>query len=407
MRQLRIALIIVFSFIALAIIALMVCLSLGRFGFNWGFSWDFSHATNYKLVNDRSYDANQIDDINITFTYDEIVILKNSSNKIRVAEYMSRTPAEDELAQISTDNASFTVRAGRRELFGWFKNYYSRVEVYLPESYEGSLDIETTSGSVEVKENVTLTDVDVSSSSGSIRFNEILAKNINLNSTSGSTRGSLLDAEGDITIQSSSGSIGVDRITSSSADLDSTSGSIRGSEIICTGKVAMESSSGSINYDNISGSAIELKSTSGSIRGKELLGKDGISVRCSSGGITFDKIDGRHTLETTSGPIRIDTATVGGEYDSSSGSIRTGFSSVESDITIKATSGSVSLALPVEQAFNFSAESNSGSVNADFNREVQWNEKSDDGVAGSVGSDPKCNINVKTSSGGIRISEYQ
>ncbi len=406
MRQLRIALVIVFSFIALAIIALMVCLSLGRFGFNWGFNWDFNFA-NYQLVNDRTYDADKIDDINITFTYDEIVILKNSSDKIRVAEYMSRTPAEDELAQVSTDNTSFNIHAGRRELFGWFMNQNSKVEVYLPEGYEGSLDIETTSGSVEVKENVALTNVDVSSSSGSIRFNEILAKEINLSSTSGSTRGSLLEAEGDITIQSSSGSIGVDKITGSSADLDSTSGSIRGSEVICTGKVTMESSSGSINYDGVSGNTIELKSTSGGIRGKELLGKDGISVRCSSGGITFDKIDGRHAIETTSGTIRVDTATVGGEYDSSSGSIRTGFASVESDITIKATSGSVSLELPAEQAFNFSAESNSGSVNADFNREVQWGEKSDDGVAGSVGSDPKCNINVKTSSGGIRISEYR
>jgi len=170
-------------------------------------------------------------------------------------------------------------------------------------------------------------DINITTSSGTVRVNDINPENLNIRTTSGGIR--------------------INDINTNSLDLRSTSGSIRSQNLnFSDGNV--QSSSGSINLTNASWGNLSARSTSGSIRLRSVLVNDinsgETTVQSSSGSSTIElrnrnSSDFNYTLRASTGSVRadgmrgnnnfIEATNIAGNHtirvNASSGSIRLSF----------------------------------------------------------------------------------
>lgn len=186
---------------------------------------------------------------------------------------------------------------------------------------------------------------------------------------------------GDFYVKNTSGSIEfVDKMALADVNIDITSGSAKLNDIAAK-ELEIETSSGAIKYNDIKASDVDITTNSGSIKGRDIV-SDTSWIKSTSGGIAIGEISGKADLKTTSGSITFDcSADVG-------------------DVTVKSTSGRITVSVPKGLAFNFSANSTSGGIDAPFADKQSGSFKK---VSTTVGTDPKISIDLSTTSGGIEV----
>ncbi len=378
MRKLIIATVTIFIIIAVGLSCLMVAAIYGG-----GSYFDFK-ISNLKLVNTQNISLDGIDALNVNYTSDDVVLYTGDTGELIIKEYMSFTPVKDELTKITKSGGTIRVEGGRDRIARWFFTfgYSSRVEIYLPSGYRGELSVSTSSGDIDSDIVLSLSNCEVSCSSGDIKLREIYADNIKVSTSSGDI--SIGKAEGISRITASSGDIkllggaGDTRIATSSGDI-----TVAG----FMGFLNAEASSGDISVTSSAGEK-EIKTTSGQIDLQDSSGY--VHIKASSGDVRITKFQGFGSFETTSGSIKIEYAEA---Y------------SIEEDITVKASSGDVTLILPEKAQFNFEAKTSSGDIRTHIVDRLSFS-KDDKHAYGSNGSDPLFDLDIKTTSGDIRINEH-
>lgn len=175
--------------------------------------------TDYPVVNDKSYDCIGIQSVNIDFISESIKFYLNNTDEIRIVEYMSKTPSKEELAQVDIFNGEFNIKNGKR-LFFISK---SRVEIYLPRSFHGDLNIKVTSSSIKSSEKFELRNLRIKGISCSTNFESLETLNTEIHVTSGSIKIGKLT--GRHNLRTESGSIKINQ-ASGSGEYKTTSGSI-------------------------------------------------------------------------------------------------------------------------------------------------------------------------------------
>jgi hypothetical protein len=204
------------------------------------------------------------------------------------------------------------------------------LEIELPNSFKGVLDVSTVSGKIIADTPASLDGCDLKSVSGVISAANIASLyDLTIRSTSGSVTADTIKAAGDIRIQTVSGGITTDRAEAGGAfSLTTTSGKAVITQIAAKGDVSLNSVSASLQAQDVSCAAFSAKSvsggihlqgiaadsmvlinTSGSIRGS-ISGKQGdyaISVSTVSGGSNLKNAAGSGgktlKLSTVSGGI--------------------------------------------------------------------------------------------------------
>ncbi|MCR5323662.1 MAG: DUF4097 family beta strand repeat-containing protein [Lachnospiraceae bacterium] len=208
------------------------------------------------------------------------------------------------------------------------------IEVTVPVSFEGNIELNCTSGKIELSdinaENLSshttsgafrASDInlknkaEIGNTSGSIKINTFSAKDISASTTSGSVNMNGVNAERGIKIHTGSGSIGIsDSKVSNNIDLSDHSGIIKIERVVADGDLCAHNTSGGVHFNAIDiGGNIVLKSTSGSIKGS-IVGNENdysISSKTTSGINNLrdlnNSMSGRKMLDanTTSGSIKI------------------------------------------------------------------------------------------------------
>ncbi len=204
------------------------------------------------------------------------------------------------------------------------------VVLYLPADKYDRLTINTSSGSIECKENILVFDnASLSSSSGSIEFSSsvgnalnaesksgeidienILPESLSVSSLSGSIEIDNVHVSKKLEIESASGSIDVSNSFADSVAALSASGSVELEDCFFSGVMDIKTKSGSIYFDRCDASELYLSSSSGSIKGT-LLSDKLFDVKTSSGNIDCPKSvkdGGKCTVKTASGNIKIKIA---------------------------------------------------------------------------------------------------
>jgi DUF4097 and DUF4098 domain-containing protein YvlB len=179
------------------------------------------------------------------------------------------------------------------------------------------------------------------------------------------------------------------------------SGNIR-SDLDFTGSwISHETSSGNITLAMLSAPTINLRASSGNIRVASAIGD--VSAKTSSGTIRIEEVKGFLNANASSGAITIGRLSGGAELNSSSGNIRIDITELKGDIYAKASSGSVTVEIPSHAAFNFSADTNSGSIRKNFDNSLSFNRKGNQ-ATGTVGSESPYALTLRASSGNIRVT---
>lgn len=190
-----------------------------------------------------------------------------------------------------------------------------------------------------------------------------------------------------------------------------------------TGNLEAEASSGGLNIeDEFTLKSVSLQSSSGGIYiERDITADEDITVKSSSGGIEFNGTVTAKNLyaETSSGEIRLGDVKVesyyfhsssgrikaesisgGGEAETSSGGIQLSLKNPKGDIKLTSSSGGIKITLESSLQFTLDARTGSGGIHTNFT--IEKNENGNKATA-KIGDNPVANIIAQASSGGIKV----
>lgn len=356
MKKVIIAMICIISAIALA---LVVFLGIGLAGGPNIFSF-FNIKNTAKLANRQTFSISDVNSIELDYRSLTLNILPSENGEVVLEEYLTSWD-ENMLALTSKNNGALRIQQGQTRItFGFWHGY---VNLYLPASFAGDVDLVTSSGSIHCEYDISLQNLQAESSSGSVRFENI-------------------ETAGDVSLKASSGNVSSASVTAG-------------------GKAEFYSSSGSIRHGLVHAKSIQAEANSGGVSFDSAIA-DTITAKSSSGSVRIQQLAGEFTLHSQSGTVSVEDGSGFGEVTSSSGSVRLTLNEVTGDITATSNSGSVRLYIPEDLQFNFEANTNSGSIHTPFDDDLTYNKKGNE-ASGSRGASPKHNIQLKASSGSVHV----
>lgn len=193
-----------------------------------------------ELVNTCTLPLENIKNIEISYIAEPLQLFAADGEELVIKEYMNRSDTEL-FASVKIDNGSILVRNGRRQGFFGLR---SRIEVYLPKSFAGSLSLTSVSGGIKSEEEWELAAFTARTISGEVEVNYINAATIKLSSTSGGVKATRLAGQ---------------------MDLFSVSGSVRVAQAEGSGSFKTTSGGVRVNFTQLRGD-IEASSVSGGVR---------------------------------------------------------------------------------------------------------------------------------------------
>jgi len=319
-------------------------------------------AAEEELVNKREIPTDQINTIVIRYRSEAVTLLRHNSDTIVIREYMSRNNSYF-FANV-THSGNELIITGRRPM-QWLFPFRSRVEISIPASNR-NVTIRTSSGRIKVLGEHTVSSLEIESSSGRVSVNSVTADRVKIETSSGTiTVGSI---NGDVSVRSLSGRIELNQVS---------------------GSLTANTSSGVFSSATVNGN---------------------IDIRTNSGNIVIGSIDGNVSARTTSGRIELDKVNGTVDISSSSGVIRCTVAENAGDISITTSSGGVVLNLPNNFAFNFLSRTSSGMLHTPFTDQLAIPLADRNTVQGVIVGDNiyagqiHRNINIRTSSGSIRVN---
>lgn len=242
----------------------------------------FNNDEDYQLVTKSGSES--INEVNLHLL-NKHVIFYQSENEDYIINYYE---SEKDKINFTIENGKLTLKNVRKNFI--FFNYTSKkirnVEIYLPTSFQGKVDINLSSGKINL-ENYHLSSLDIDVTSGNINLNNV-------------------EVEGNVKIDITSGNVHIDNLNASNFDYEGTSGNITiiNSQIINEAQLSM--TSGDIDIKDTTIPTIDLKSTSGDIDLYNITSSN-IDVNVTSGDADLT-IFGDHTdyqvyINVTSGKV--------------------------------------------------------------------------------------------------------
>ena len=312
-----------------------------------------------ELANTQEIGLENIIDVKVLYSSEKVSLFMGTTDTLIIKEYMSENKNKY-FAKITNFGNTITIENGRWP-FRPFSTFNRRLEVYLPASYDNTINIKTSSGDIETSD-LFCSKITIKSSSGDVSVKSITAETMEIKSSSGNiTIGS---ANGEISIESSSGRIDSGKVT---------------------GSLLSKTSSGDIHCENIQGTA---------------------NLHTHSGDIVFSSTSGNISAEASSGDIKADMGAGSINAKTTSGKIHCTAAESSGDISLNTTSGSVRLYLPVNFKFHFSSRTSSGRLTTPFSDRLSNPVTDKNLTQGAIGSNNSENIptvTIRTGSGSTRI----
>ena len=208
------------------------------------------------------FPSDSITELNIFYDEEEITFYKSSDETITVKEFMTDCDKRY-FASVKQQGNSLQISEGKKPLFK--SGFHRYVEVYLPDSYSGSLGVTTTDGDINLSRTVQdLESLRIDSTSGTVTISGASAPSIYLSTTRGTLK--------------------LGKIRGGQIRLETTSGELKCSKM-----------EGTISYTTTSGTAV-IKSAAGSgVYRAENSGQRYVSYEKVDGDLSFynknDKIE--------------------------------------------------------------------------------------------------------------------
>lgn len=308
----------------------------------------FQFNMDSKLLKEESIRLKEYEKIAIESDSLGIELRESATDEIEVEQYGGSRTEEEELFRISEQGKTIQIKQKNRlRLVSLNFNLNEKLIVHIPKAYLGDLQLENSSGGVEIEDSFAFKDLDIKNSSGGIRIKSpISAENASINTISGGIR-----AEGNVTV----------------AQLT------------------------------------KIKSSSGGIRFSKNLKTDTLTAKCTSGGIRLTEVEAEDfDIKCSSGSIKVEAIAGGGSINSTSGGITMGIANMTDDISVKSSSGGMKLTVASGLEFQFTGRCTSGSIKSNFPLDTGSNNHKAEAI---VGNNPTVTLSAVSTSGGIKIKQ--
>jgi len=233
-------------------ICLLIVLLIILFGIlMWGLNKNnFTFGSETKQVKNETISLENIEQINFNTKSNDVKVYVSNTNELRVVQYSGKKAKEKDLFTYKKEGNTLTIKGNYREFcIGFCFDIGTRYEIYLPNTYTKNLSINEISGDITVGEqDINLNSLSLKTTSGDIEINNnIKANNITIDTKSGEIKTNNLKAN-KIDIQSISGDLYLESLVSKDIYMRTISGEVEVNQTI--GKLDIKTTSGDIEIDH-------------------------------------------------------------------------------------------------------------------------------------------------------------
>jgi len=207
--------------------------------------------------------------INIDVTTDDINIYLSDENKIVCVEN-KKVSLESKVVS----DTLFINRIDNRKFYDLSINFNSfKIDLYLSYETIQSLNVECSTGNINIQNGFTFTNVDISSSTGSININSNVTDNLFLDNDTGNIKISNCDKIGNIDIYTDTGNISLSNVNANKLEIETDTGDTRLTNTILKEDLNIEGSTGSVYFDGFDAANIYIELSTGDVKGTILSSK--------------------------------------------------------------------------------------------------------------------------------------
>lgn len=245
--------------------------------------WDFSKLSTARYETNTHEISEPFVSLSLTTDTADIVFALSDDGKCRVECY------EDENARhsVAVEGETLAVRLiDTRSWYDYIGFHFGapRITIYLPETEYDGLSIHEKAGSIEVPQDFAFKSVDISASTGSVRFSA--------------------SAREAVKIKTSTGNIRAENVTAGSLDLSATTGWITISGTTCEGKAVIGVSTGKTDLTDLSCQSLISTGTTGSISLNHVIAADSLAIERSTGSVKLSGCDAAElSIKTSTGSV--------------------------------------------------------------------------------------------------------
>lgn len=125
------------------------------------------------LINTQEWASSSVSKIHLDYYFDEILILPSSNSNIVLKEYLSQKGSQYQ-ASISNSGGTVKVTQGERPSG---VTYSSKIELYVPNNYNGTVQLDVADGSIAVRGVLTIDTMILNLDEGKIQVDKLTATN--------------------------------------------------------------------------------------------------------------------------------------------------------------------------------------------------------------------------------------
>lgn len=153
-----------------------------------------------------TFDVSSVKSLQIGYHSETIFLHLSEGDSLVLKEYINGLSGSEYYAKVNANRFKTTIRYGRREEV----NQNTYVEVFLPASWSGELQLSSQYGHIITEDNWTLERIAVEANEGAVCFQSITAPRIRITTSTGPIQAA--HVEGFIDAHTVSGSIALDKV---------------------------------------------------------------------------------------------------------------------------------------------------------------------------------------------------
>ena len=247
------------------------------------YGWNFFDLSSERMaVNYHSF-KEEIREISIESNTADIIFspLVGTGAEIFCCEW------EKQLHSVTVEDGVLIIKA--TDTRKWYEHigiYFGtpKIEIYLPAGLYQALNIEESTGDIDIHSDFEFKSVDIKTSTGDVSLG--------------------CSSEGLLKVNTSTGNIMATGLTAEELDLSVSTGTVVAENVICS-NFSLKVSTGRSALTNVTCRNFTSEGDTGDLRAKNLIAEESVSIKRSTGDVTFDRCDGGEiTVLTDTGDIK-------------------------------------------------------------------------------------------------------
>lgn len=182
----------------------------------------------------------------------------------------------------------------------------TKITIYLPNAEYGTLQVNGTTGDVQLSHDFRFEQVNISVSTGHIHLDNVSAKMIELSASTGNIIAAGIACEGDVAVYVSTGRVELSDVACKNVKSTGSTGDLSLKRVLAEEGIRIERSTGDVTFDGSDAAEIFVRIGTGDVKGSLLTGKTFlVETRTGSIEVPQSVIGGTCEIKTSTGDVQL------------------------------------------------------------------------------------------------------